>query len=73
LADIDSNNVSQIAQEKETGAFLAICIAPAIAISASYKLRRFFAINTCYIKSQFLIMLMIVYSIDANDNILLLA
>jgi hypothetical protein len=73
LADADSNNVSQIAQERETGAFLAICVAPIAAISASYKLRRFFAINACYIKSQFPMMLMIVYSINANDNILLLA
>ena len=65
--------MSQIAQERKTGAFLAICVTLIVAISASYKLRHFFAINACHIKSQFLIILMIVYSINANNNILLLA
>ncbi len=57
-------------QDVEIGAFLAVCVAPTIAISASYRLRRFFTIDTCYTKSQFPMMLMIVYSININDNVL---
>jgi hypothetical protein len=70
LTDLDRGNVSQIALDEETGAFLAACIAPAAAISASYRLRRFFAIDACHTKSQFPMMLMIVCGIDANDNVL---
>ena len=40
---------------------------------ASYNLCRFFATDACHIKSQFLIMLMIFYSLDSINNILLLA
>ena len=51
LADIDEGNVSQIQWDEETGAFLAVCVAPAATISASYRLRCFFAIDACHTKS----------------------
>jgi zinc finger SWIM domain-containing protein 3 len=70
LSDADQHNMSQIKWDKETGAFLAVCVAPSATISASYRLRRFFAIDACHTKSQFPMMLMIVCSIDANNNVL---
>ena len=50
-----------------------MCVAPAATVSASHRLRRLFAINASYAKSQFPIILIIVYSIDTNDNVLLLS
>jgi hypothetical protein len=70
LADANEHNVSQMKWDEETGTFLAACVAPAAAISASYRLRRFFAIDACHTKSQFPMMLMIACGIDANDNVL---
>ena len=64
--------MSQIQWDKEIGAFEAVCVAPAIIILASYRLRRFFAIDACHTKSQFPMILMIVCGINANDNMLLL-
>ena len=72
LVDADEGNVSQIQWDEETGAFEAVCIAPAATVSASYRLRRFFTIDTYYTKSRFPMMLMIIYSINTNDNVLLL-
>jgi hypothetical protein len=65
--------MSQLECDNETSAFLALCVAPIAAVLASYRLRRFFAIDACHTKSQFPIMLIIVCGIDANDNILPLA
>ena len=50
--------------------FLAVAITPAAIRAASGILRRFFAIDACYIKSQFPMMLMIACSIDVNDNVI---
>ena len=69
LLEADQNNVSQITYD-DSGAFLAVAIAPAATRSASGRLRRFFAIDACHIKSQFPMMLLIICGIDANDNVL---
>ena len=73
LVDANEGNVSQIQWDEETGAFEAVCVAPAATVSASYRLRRFFAIDACHTKSQFPMMLMIVCGLDANNNVLLLS
>jgi hypothetical protein len=56
--------------DEETGAFKAAAFAPQAIIKAHAYLRQFWAINACHTKSQYRIMLMICYSIDANSNIL---
>ena len=70
LIEADKENVSQILWDKETGAFIAVSIAPVAIKVASYILRRFFAIDACHTKSQYPMILMIACGINANDNVL---
>ena len=69
LTDADKHNASLLVYD-DSGAFLAIAIAPAAIRDSSGCLRRFFAIDACHTKSKFPMMLMIAYGIDANDNVI---
>jgi hypothetical protein len=47
--------------------------APSTTINACRNIRRFVALDACYTKSKYPMMLMIAVGIDANDNVIPLA
>jgi hypothetical protein len=73
MADTDNRSLGRLSYNKETGRFEAAAFAPSAAINACRNIRKFVALDACHTKSKYLIMLMIVVRIDANNNAIPLA
>jgi hypothetical protein len=58
---------------KETGCFEVAAFAPSATINTCRNIQSFVALDACYTKSKYLMMLMIAVGIDTNDNAIPLA
>ena len=66
----DPDNQSVLAIDSTDSSFQAAAFTPAAMKKAFRWIRKFVALDACYTRSKFRIMLMIAIGIDANDNIL---
>ena len=66
----DENALCQIEVDDKTNRFKAAAFAPSATKLACQYLRRFVALDACYTKSRYSMMLLIAVGIDANDNVL---
>ena len=73
IADTDDGSLGRLSYDKETGRFKAAAFAPSATINACQNIRKFVALDACYTKSRYLIILIIAVGIDANDNAIPLA
>jgi hypothetical protein len=73
MADTDNGSLSRLLYNEETGRFEAAAFAPSATINACRNIRMFVALDACYTKLRYLMMLMIVVGIDANNNAIPLA
>jgi len=73
IADTDNGSLSRLSYNEETNWFEAAAFAPSATINACWNIYKFVALDAYYTKSRYLMMLMIVVRIDANDNAIPLA
>jgi hypothetical protein len=73
IADTNDGFVGRLLYNEETGRFKATAFALSATINACRNIQRFVALDACYTKSKYLMMLMIAVGIDANDNAIPLA
>jgi hypothetical protein len=73
MADTNDGSLSRLLYNKETSWFEAAAFAPSATINACRNIHKFVALDACYTKSRYLMMLIIAVGIDANDNAIPLA
>ena len=73
IADTNDRSLSRLSYNKETSWFKAAAFAPSTTINACWNIRKFVALDACYTKLRYLMMLMIAVGIDINNNAILLA
>ena len=73
MADTDDGSLGRLSYDEETGRFEATAFAPSTTINACWNIHKFIALDACYTKSRYLMMLMIAVGKDANDNAIPLA
>jgi hypothetical protein len=73
IADTNNGSLSRLLYNEETSWFEATAFAPSTTINACWNIHKFVALDACYTKSRYLMMLMIVVGIDANNNAIPLA
>jgi hypothetical protein len=73
MADTDDRSLSRLSYDEEMGWFKATAFAPSTTINACRNIWRFVALDACYTKSKYPMMLIIAVGIDANNNAIPLA
>jgi hypothetical protein len=73
IADIDKGSQGRLVYNEETSCFEAAAFALSATINACQNIWSFVALDVCYTKSKYLIMLIIAIGIDANGNAIPLA
>jgi hypothetical protein len=73
MADTDNGSLGRLSYDEETGRFEAAAFALSATINACQNIQKFVALDICYTKSKYPMMLMIAVGIDANDNAIPLA
>jgi hypothetical protein len=73
IANTNNGSLSCLLYNEETSRFKATAFAPSTTINACRNIHKFVALDACYTKSRYLMMLIIVVGIDANDNAIPLA
>jgi hypothetical protein len=72
MADTDNRALGRLLYNNK-GRFQAAAFAPSATINACQHIQMFVALDACHTKSKYLMMLMIVVRIDANNNTIPLA
>jgi hypothetical protein len=73
MADTDNGSLGCLSYNEKTSWFKATAFALSATINACRNIQRFVALDACYTKSKYLIILIIAVGIDANDNAISLA
>jgi hypothetical protein len=73
MADTDDGSLSCLLYNEETSWFKATAFALSATINACWNIHKFIALDACYTKSRYLMMLIIVVRIDTNNNAIPLA
>jgi hypothetical protein len=73
MANTNNRSLSCLLYNKETSRFEAAAFALFATINACQNIQKFVVLNACYTKLKYLIMLIIVVRINANNNTIPLA
>jgi hypothetical protein len=73
MVDTNNGSLSHFQYNEETSRFEAATFVLSTAINACWNIQKFVALNACYTKSKYLIMLIIIVRIDTNNNAIPLA